>query len=579
MGIHKVADLLVKTLQQAGVKRIYGITGDSANFITDAISRSGIRFIHTRHEEVAALAAGAEALATGKLTACIGSCGPGSLHLINGLYEAHRNSAPVLAIATEIHKSQIGTRFVQEIDTRTVFRGCSHFCEYARTAEELPRMLGIAMQTAISKGGVSVLILTSEVSSAELENIPNPPYLPFYNHPVIHPAESEIAQLADELNSAKKITIYGGAGCAGAAKEVKELSMKLKAPLMWTYRAIEHLDWENPYPAGMAGILGTSAGDYALNHCDTLLLLGCGFAFTSMYPNGVKIIQIDLNGENLSRRHNISLGFVGDIKETLQVLLPLLQEKQEAEFANVCTAKYKKAQKHLLAIASQDEASKETIYPEHLTAVLNRKLPKDAWVASDIGTSWAFAGRYLESQGGRRFFSSSLHGTMAAAMPFSIGLSLANPQKQVVALCGDGGLTMLMGDLLTLKQEKVKPKLFVYNNSSLNFVAQEMKADGLPPAYTQLENPNFSVVARSMGLKGIRVEKVSELEKAIEEALESDEAVLVDIVVNPLCMLIPPHITVGMAEKYSHYVARMVKDRNTEQLLQEALVNLRMKDK
>lgn len=575
MGHQKAADLLVKTLEEVGVKHLYGITGDSANFITDAISRSTIRFIHTRHEEAAALAAAAESTATGKLSVCMGSCGPGSLHLVNGLYEANRNGVPLLAIVTEIHTSQIGTRFIQEIDTRNVFQGCSQYCEYARSAEQLPHILGIAMQTAISRKGVGVVIITGEVSSELIENEITPSYLPFYTQERVTPSEEEMDKLVEILNTSPNLTIYGGAGCSGAEREVKKLSALLHAPLLWTYRSKELFDYDNPHPVGMAGILGNSAADYALHHCDTLLLLGCGFAFTALYPDNVRIVQVDIAGDNLSRRHNLSLGLVGDIRSTVFALLQKLEQRSDTSFADTCVRKYRKAQEHLMKLTKQDVDSKHPIYPENLMALLNRKIATDAWITADIGTPWAFAGRYMESLGERRFCCSSLHGTMAAAMPFTIGLTLAAPEKQVVALCGDGGLSMLLGDLLTIKQEKLKPKLFVFNNSSLDFVAMEMKADGLLDSYTYLENPNFANVAEAMGIKGIRVNSVWELEAAVDEALGYDGAVLVDVVVDGLSMLVPPKITVEMVEKYSHYISKMVFTGKTEELLVEALTNLR----
>lgn len=575
MAHQKAADLLVKTLEEVGVKHLYGITGDSANFITDAIARSTIRFIHTRHEEAAALAATAEATATGKLAVCLGSCGPGSLHLVNGLYEANRNGVPLLALVTEIHTSQIGTRFIQEIDTQSVFRGCSQYCEYVRSAEQLPHILGIAMQTAISKKGVGVVIITGEVSSELIENEIMPSYLPFYTYERVTPSEEELDKLMETLNTSPNLTIYGGAGCSGAEKEVKKLSALLHAPLVWTYRSKELFDYDNPHPVGMAGILGNSAADYALHHCDTLLLLGCGFAFTALYPDHVRIVQVDIAGDNLSRRHSLSLGLVGDIKSTVSALLEKLEQRSDTSFADTCVRKYRKAQEHLMKLTKQDLDSKHPIYPENLTALLNRKIAPDAWITADVGTPWAFAGRYMESLGGRHFCCSSLHGTMAAAMPFTIGLAVAAPEKQVVALCGDGGLSMLLGDLLTIKQEKLKPKLFVFNNSSLDFVAMEMKADGLLDSYTYLENPNFADVAKAMGIKGIRVNSVAELEAAVDEALSYDGAVLVDVVVDGLSMLVPPKITVEMVEKYSHYVSKMVFTGKTEELLVEALTNLR----
>lgn len=569
------SDLLVETLEKAGVHRVYGITGDSANYITDSISRSSIRFIHTRHEEVAAIAAGAEAAATGRLAVCMGSCGPGSLHLVNGLYDAHRNGSPVLALVTEIHKSQIGTNFIQEVDTRNLFAGCSSYCQYAQDAAQLPRIMGIAMQHAVSNHGVAVVIIPGEVASAQIDNSTKVEYLPIYPDSAITPSESQIEALASLLSESEKITIYGGAGCIGSEELVMELSAKLCAPVAWTYRAKEALDHSNPYPVGMAGLLGTSAGAYALDNCDTLLLLGCGFAFTSLYPSNARIVQIDIKGENLALRHNISMGLVGDINSTLTKLLPLVTERADDSFAKQCVAKYTKATSHLERLAIQKPTSKRPVYPEHLMRVLNEKIAPNAWVTSDMGSTWAFMGRYIESRGARRFYTSSLHATMGTAMPSSIGLSLAAPERQIVALCGDGGLSMSLGDLITIVKERVKPKLIVFNNSSLDFVAMEMKADGLLSSYTDLGHTNYAAIAAAMGIYSIRVERVEDLDCALDEALEFDGAVLLDVVVDGLSMLVPPTITASMVEKYSHYVGKMVMKGDAEELLEEALVNLR----
>lgn len=575
MKIKYAADMIVETLQSAGVERVYGITGDSANYITDAIARSQIRFIHTRHEEVAAIAAGADAATSGRLAVCMGSCGPGSLHLVNGLYESHRNGSPVLAIVTDIPKSQIGTDFVQEIDTLTLFRSCSHYCQYVQGVDQLGHILGIAMQTAISRHGVAVVIISGTVSSTKIDKDQISEYLPSYTNQRITPSKTELDKLAQIINDSPKVTIFGGYGCTDAAPQVMELARRIKAPVTWSSRAIAPLDWDNPYPAGMNGILGSSAGEYAISHCDTLLLLGCGFAFTSMYPDNVRIVQIDIVGENLARRHNISMGVVGDIAPTLDDLMPLLVEKTDDRFANECAEKYKHAQGHLHKLTVQSADSKHQIYPERLSSMLNEKIDHRAWVTADMGTSWAFACRYVGSKGGRKFYMSSLHGTMAAAMPSAIGLSLGAPDRQVVALCGDGGISMLLGDLLTIKQEHLTPKIFIFNNSSLDFVAMEMKADGLLDSYTYLENPNFANVATAIGIKGIRVERAADLEAAVSEALAYEGAVVVDVVVNPLSMIIPPHITAGMVESYSSYAAKLLFEGNMEELLEEAVTNLR----
>lgn len=574
MNKRTVAVGLIETLEKSGVKNIYGITGDSANLITDAISRSSIRFVHTRHEESAAMAAAAEAAATKRLAVCIGSCGPGSLHMVNGLYEANRNGVPVLALATEIHRSQIGTRYVQEIDTREVFRGCSVFCEYLRGADQLPRLLGIAMQTAISRGGVSVLIITSEVAS-ELMISAEIKYTPFYPQTVITPSHDEIKRIAELVNQAKKVTIFAGSGCRGGETVVKELSKKIKAPIAWSYIGKELFDFDNPYGVGLNGILGNSAAVYSLYNADLILLLGCGFAFPTNYPDNVPIVQIDIHGENLARRHFIEFGAVGDIGHTITALLPMIDEKTDSSFAAKCASKYNGVVKQLLRLAHQNNDSNHKIYPEHLAVAINEKASSDAWITADMGTPWAFTGRYIESLGSRRFFTSSLHGTMANALSSTIGLLASNPKRQVIALCGDGGLSMLMGELITLKQEKLNPKIFVFNNSSLDFVAMEMKGDGLLPSYTNLDNPNFATVAQSCGLMGIRVEKVSELSDAIDQALAYPGAVLVDVVVDPNSLLMPPQITAKMAGNFADYAFKLAEHGEYEELLNEAVTNLR----
>ena len=515
---NNVAKQLVETLEKANVERIYGITGDSANFITNAISKSKIRFVHTRHEESAAIAAGAEAAATGKLATCIGSCGPGSLHLVNGLYEANRNSVPVLAIATEIHRSQIGTRYVQEIETRNLFLGCSVFCEYVRSADQLPRILGIAMQTAISRKGVSVLILPSEVTVEQVED-KEIKYLPFYPDPVITPSHEELKLIADYINSVKKVAIFAGFGCRGGERLVKEFSKKIKAPIAWSSIGKELFDSDSPYPVGMNGMLGNSAAVYTLHNADLLLVLGCGFAFPDGYPDNVPIVQIDIAGENLSRRHNITLGVVGDIGNTIEALFALVKEKADSSFADKCVGKYNVALERLHKLTIQSEDSEHKIFPENLANAICSKAPHDAWFTADMGTPWAFTARYVKSFGKRRFFTSSLHGTMAAALPTTIGLKTTNPDKPVIAMCGDGGISMLMGELLTVVQEKLNPKIFVFNNSCLDFVAMEMKGDGLLPSLTNLVNPDVDAVAQSIGIKGFRGDKVSQLIPAIEEAM------------------------------------------------------------
>src|ERR1700724_10063 len=336
-----VADLLVETLQAAGVKRCYGIVGDTLNRIAHAIDASAIEWVHMRHEEAGAFAAGAEAQLTGHLTACAGSCGPGSLHFINGLYEANRNRAPVILIATQIVRQDLGFESIQEIDYNDVFKGCSVYCEMIVTPEQARRKTVAACQAALTKRGVAVLVVPADIANAASHE--EAPYAVHARRPLIRPSDADLDEIAAILNKSDAITIYAGAGCAGAHDEVVATAARLKAPLAHTSRGKDFLEYDNPYNLGMTGIIGGPAGYHAVLDADVLLLLGADFAWTQFYPDKATIIQIDADPTHLGRRHPVAIGAVGDIKTTLQALLPRLHQHEENEFLTAHVERHRRA--------------------------------------------------------------------------------------------------------------------------------------------------------------------------------------------------------------------------------------------
>nr|WP_321490183.1 thiamine pyrophosphate-dependent enzyme [uncultured Hyphomonas sp.] len=501
-----VADIIVETLEQSGVRRCYGVPGDTLNHVTDSIHRSGIRWVHVRHEEVGGFAAGADALLTGELAACAGSCGPGSLHFINGLVESHRNRAPVVLIASQIVRDEIGFEFPQEIDYRQVYGSCSVFCDEIRTPEQARRKTAMAAQMALSKQGVSVLIVPADVAAM---NAPEQPAFAVHrSSPSVCPADDELDLLSQLLSQGRRIAIYGGSGCKDARDQVIALADALKAPIAHTSRAKDFLEHDNPFLVGMTGIFGSEAGYHALKSSDTLLLLGCDFAWRQFYPEQAKILQIDIDGSHLGRRHPITFGAVGDIKTTVEALLTRLAPRSDRAFLDECLAKHEKATRDQARHAIADD--NRPIHPQFLTRTISENAKPNAVFAADGGSPMVWVLRHVPSTGLNRTLVSLTHGTMANAMPQALGAQAAFPDRQIISLSGDGGLSMLLGDLLTAVQEKLPIKVCVYNNSSLGFVELEQKVEGLLDNYTDLQNPDFSQVAQAMGLWGRRVERSSE---------------------------------------------------------------------
>ncbi|WP_370388937.1 thiamine pyrophosphate-dependent enzyme [Snodgrassella alvi] len=533
-----VSEILVDVLTAAGVSNCYGIIGDTLNFVGKAIQKSSINWVHTRHEEAAAFAAGAEAMITNKLTACAGSCGPGSLHLINGLYESNRNNAPVIVIASQLAATSMGTGFPQEVDFLKVYQDTSVFCQMVNQPQEAQRIFTQAAQAAINKRGVAVVILPSDISKMEIAEQPIQIWQP---QPVTRPNDQEIEKLAEAINQGKKITIYAGYGSKDAHDEVIALAEKLKAPVVHTSRAKDSIAWDNPYQVGMTGMFGTKAGYEAIKECDTLLLLGCGFAWSEYYPDHTSIIQIDHDATQLGLRHPINLGLVGDVKTTLQNVLPKIQARSDSSFLDHYTALFAKIMEKFQSFATPDD--KHPIHPQQLVELIDKYADDDALITADVGTPMLWGARYLNMNGKRRFLTSLKHGTMANSMPQAYGFQKAFPGRQVISLSGDGGLAMLMGDLLTAKQENLPIKIVVFNNSSLNFVEQEQKGEGLVEVYVDLKNGDFKTIAEGCGFSAQSVSKSSELETAVQSFLAHKGPALLDVVISDKELIMPPSIS------------------------------------
>lgn len=557
-----VSEILVDVLTEAGVSNCYGIIGDTLNFVGKAIEKSSINWVHTRHEEAAAFAAGAEALITNKLTACAGSCGPGSLHLINGLYESNRNNAPVIVIASQLAATSMGTGFPQEVDFLKVYQDTSVFCQMVNQPEEAQRIFTQAAQAAINKRGVAVVILPSDISKMEIAEKPIKIWCP---QPVTCPNDNEIEELVKAINQGNKITIYAGFGAKDAHDEVIALAEKLKAPVVHTSRAKDSIAWNNSYQVGMTGMFGTKAGYDAIKNCDTLLLLGCSFAWSEYYPEKANIIQIDHEATQLGLRHPINLGLVGDVKTTLQTILPKIQTRNDSSFLEHHTALFAKIMDKFETYATPDD--KHPIHPQQLIELIDKYASDDALITADVGTPMLWGARYLTMNGKRRFLTSLKHGTMSNGMPQAYGFQKAFPGRQVISLSGDGGLAMLMGDLLTAKQENLPIKIVVFNNSSLNFVEQEQKGEGLVEVYVDLKNGDFKTIAEGCGFSAQSVSKSSELEAAVKTFLAHEGPALLDVVISDKELIMPPAISYENVKNMVWYGSKAILEGKGKEVI------------
>jgi pyruvate dehydrogenase (quinone) len=569
----RVADLLIETLAAAGVNRIYGLPGDSLNGITDSIrSQKQIQWVHVRHEETAAFAAGAEAHLTGGLAVCAGSCGPGNLHLINGLYDCHRSRVPVLAIAAQIPSNEIGSSYFQETSPEHLFAQCSHYCELVSQVEQMPRVLEIAMQTAISRRGVSVIAIPGDVSLRDaIEQEPRLHFPP--PQPTVCPSDEEIVTLAKVLNQSKKITIFSGAGCAGAHAELIALAGKLNAPIVHAMRGKEFVEYDNPFDVGMTGLLGFSSGYRAMMNCDLLLMIGTDFPYQQFFPKDATIVQIDIRGEQLGRRTKVDYGFVGDTRTTLRALLPKLDKNDNDKHLQASLEHYKKTRRDLDELAS-DGSGKTPIHPQYVVRVLDELAAQDAIFSCDVGTPTIWGARYLTMNGKRRLLGSFNHGSMANALPQAIGAQVSHPRRQVISLSGDGGLAMLMGDLLSLRQLNAPVKIVDFKNDALAFVELEMKAAGVVDFGTDLQNPNFAQMAEGAGLLGLTAETPAQVRPMIAQALQHDGPALVEVVVNREELAMPPTITAEQVKGFSLFTLKAVLSGRGNEVVDLAKINL-----
>ena len=564
-----VARHIIDTLADSGVKRIYGVPGDSLNGVTDAIRQAeSVDWVITRHEEAAAFAASAEAALTGELAVCAGSCGPGNLHLINGLFDAQRSRVPVLAIAAHIPSEEIGSGYFQETHPQELFRECSVYSEHVSSADQMPRMLQIAMRAAIEKRGVAVLVLPGDVAldeiTAEVAAI-----RPTSSQVV--PSGEDLRRAAAALDGAENVTILAGAGCEGAHAELIQIAELLKAPVVHAMRGKEWVEYDNPYDVGMTGLLGFASGYRAMMSAETLLVLGSDLPYQQFYPDAT-VVQVDIRGEQIGRRTRVDVPLVGGVAETVRALLPMLRPHLDRSHLDDALTHYASTRRKLDDLATP---SKRTIHPQYLTRLLDERASADAVFLPDVGSPVIWAARYLTMNGRRRIIGSFTHGSMANALSQGIGVQLAAPGRQVIALAGDGGLAMLMGELLTVVQHELPLKIVVFNNSSYNFVEVEMKSDGFVNFGTGLDNPDFSRVADAVGIRGFRVEESEDLPRAVDQFLAHDGPALLDVVVERQELTIPPTISAAQAKGFTLYSLRTVLSGRGDELVDLARANLR----
>ena len=570
--ITKVADVFVETLMKAGVTRVYGVAGDSLNGLTDSIrAHDGIEWKMVRHEEVAAFAAGGEAQVTGQLAVCAGSCGPGNLHLINGLHDCQRSRVPVLAIAAQIPSAEIGTNYFQETKPEHLFLTCSDFCEVVSSVEQVPRVLAIAMRTAIAKRCVAVVVVPGDVFTKECSS---PAIELGISGPAgsVLPTAASLKAAADLLNSTKKVTILAGSGCGQARVEVLAVAEVLQAPIITALRGKEYLEHDNPYFVGLNGLIGMTSAYRAMHECDTLLMLGTDFPYSQFYPEGIKVVQIDLRGEQIGRRARVDVGLIGDVRYTLQALTPLLKKHRSGHLQDA-VKDFRRVRKELDDRAV-GEPGKSPIHPQYLTKCVSDAAAEDAVFFSDTGTPTTWAARYLRMNGKRRLLGSFCHGTMANAMPQAIGVQAADAKRQVIALSGDGGLSMLLGDLLTLRQLQLPVKIVVYNNGALAFVEQEMKAAGIDMYGTEFAKQDFAATAQAAGIHGVRCETPEQVMPALREAFAYSGPALIDVVVARQELSLPPTITLAQAAGFNLYMMKAMLHGNGHEVLDMAKTNL-----
>ena len=566
-----VADQLVEMLVNAGIKRIYAVTGDSLNEVNDAVRREGsIQWIHVRHEEAGAYAAGAEAQLNG-IACCAGSSGPGHVHLINGLYDAHRSGAPVIAIASTIASFEFGTEYFQETNIIKLFDDCSYYNQIATTPKQLPRMLQSAIQTALQRKGVAVVGLPGDLTKMDAEEIETSTQS-YGGTALIRPTDNDLQTLATLIDQHKKITIFCGIGVAGAHDEVVELSKKLNAPVGYSFRGKMDIQYDNPNEIGMTGLLGLPAAFHSMHESDLLILLGTDFPYTPFMPTDCKIVQVDIKPERIGRRAKVNMGLHGDVRDTLAALLPLVAQKQDDSFLKAQLKVYAGVKEKLQTYVDET-GEKDKIHPEFGAATIDQLADKDAIFTVDTGMSCVWGARYINATGQRKLLGSFNHGSMANAMPQAIGAALACPGRQVIAFCGDGGLSMLLGDLATITQYKLPIKIIVFNNRSLGMVKLEMEVAGLPDWQTDMHNPDFAMVAQAMGMKGITVREPDDVKQALREALSYRGAALVNIMTDPNALAMPPKIEFEQVKGMALSMTKLILNGRMDEVLDTVKAN------
>ena len=573
-----VAEQLVSQLIDAGVHRVYGIVGDSLNPVVDAIRKSGgskkggIDWVHVRHEEAAAFAAAAEAQLTGKLAVCAGSCGPGNLHLINGLYDAQRSAAPVLAIASHIPSVQIGQMYFQETHPDRLFNECSVYNEMISSAEQAPRVVNAAIRHAVELSGVSVISLPGDVSDLKATS-PSPKYVPS-RRPVLSPNEEDVRQLADVLNRAKKVAIFAGAGVEGAHDEVIELADVLKAPIGHTLRGKDFIQYDNPFDVGMTGLLGYGAAAEGMNDADVLIMLGTDFPYDQFLPDTFTV-QVENHPEKLGRRTSVSLPIHSDVKPLIAALLPLLDRDRSDAFLKAKVKKHSKIMHSPVGAYTRNAEHMKPIHPEYAAHILNEVASKDAIFTADTGMCNVWTARYIDPLGTRRLIGSFLHGSMANALPHAIGAQVAFPNRQVISVSGDGGLSMLLGELVTARMYNLPIKVVVFNNSTLGMVKLEMLVNGLPDYGTDVHDVNYADVASAIGFHGERVTEPSRLREALQEAFAYNGPALIEVMTDPNALSLPPEIRSGQVIGFATAMSKIVLNRGAGEAVAMATSNMR----
>jgi len=569
-----VGEQLVQVLRQAGVTRMYGVVGDSLNPLVDAIRRTkGIDWIHVRNEEAGAFAAAAEAQLTGRLAVCAGSCGPGNTHLIQGLYDAHRSGVPVLAIASHIPTEQIGTSFFQETHPERLFVECSHYCELVSQASQMPRLARIAIQHAVGRGGVSVLVMPGDVLHRAAEH-PTGEGAPVTVRGAVVPADAQVRELADRLNAARTVTLFCGAGVQGAHDAVMALAGKLHSPVGHSLRGKEWMQYDNPYDVGMSGLLGYGACYDATHQADLLLLLGTDFPYDAFLPQR-RTVQVDHDLTRLGRRTPLDLAVHGDVAATLRAALPLVKQKPDRSFLDDMLHQHARTLEHVVDAYTRDIEHHVPIHPEYAASILDEMAADDAVFTVDTGMCNVWAARYLTPNGRRRVIGSFLHGTMANALPHAIGAQLAYPGRQVISMSGDGGLGMLLGELLTVALHRLPVKIITFNNSSLGMVKLEMLVSGLPDFETDHASVDYAAIAAAAGIHAVRIEQPKDIRAGLKDALAYPGPALVDLVTDPNALSIPPHISGAQVRGFALAATKVVLSGGVGRMLEMARSNLR----